>query len=101
LTRITANHVGGHDTPGSFSPDGTHIVFVRVDQDDNPVGLFTVRTTGSHLQQLHAAGTLINIGADWSAKNNEIVFSRHLTSAVRGSLCLIHPDGTGLHPLHI
>jgi Tol biopolymer transport system component len=100
LRRITTNPIGGHDTPGSSSPDGRRIVFVRFDPDFNSVGLFTVRVNGTHEQQITSAGSLLNIGADWSPRD-EIAFSRHVTPDARGSLWVVHPDGSGLREITI
>lgn len=101
LTRVTANPLGGHDIPGSYSPNGKRIVFVRFDQDGNPAGLFTVRANGTGLSQLMPTETLLNIGADWSPQGNEIVFSRHVTADVHGSLWVVHPDGSGLREIKV
>jgi hypothetical protein len=100
LQRVTSNPVGGHDIPGSFSPNGERIVFVRFDQDGNSVGLFTVHRDRSHVHQIMSAGTLLNIGADWSPRD-EILFSRHVTADARGSMWTVHPDGSGLHELRV
>jgi Tol biopolymer transport system component len=102
LARVTTNPTGGgHDIPGSYSPDGKRIVFVRFDQNGNSAGLFTVKTDGTDLRQLTPASMVLNIGADWSPQGNEIIFSRHVTSDVHGSLWVIHSDGTGLHKLTV
>jgi hypothetical protein len=98
--RITANPVGGHDIPGSFSPDGKSLVFNRFDQDGNTIGLFTVRRNGTHLHQITPTGVSLNIGADWSPRH-EIVYSEHVTPDARGSIWVVHPDGTGAHQLNI
>jgi Tol biopolymer transport system component len=102
LTRLT-NPVGNHDQPGAYSPDGKRIVFLRVDQDDNGVGLFVVKTNGTGLRQITPPGTLIQGGnaGDWSPQGNEIVFSRHVTVDVRGSIWVVHADGSGLHEIRV
>jgi Tol biopolymer transport system component len=101
LIRVTTNPLGAHDIPGSYSPDGKRIVFVRFDQNGNSAGLFTVRTDGTDLRQLMPASTILNIGADWSPQGNEIIFSQHVTPDVHGSLWVIHADGTGLHEIDV
>jgi Tol biopolymer transport system component len=44
---------------------------------------------------------IINIGVDWSPQGNEIIFSRHVTPDVLGSIWVVHANGTGLHEIHI
>jgi Tol biopolymer transport system component len=59
LTRITANPLGGHDAPGSYSPNGKRLVFARSDSNGNTVGLFVTNTDGTHLRQITPPGTII------------------------------------------
>ena len=101
LTRITANPLGGHDIPGSYSPDGTRIVFLRSDANQNSAGVFVVKTNDGQLRQILPASMIINIGVDWSPQGNEIIFSRHVTPDVLGSIWVVHANGTGLHEIHI
>ena len=99
LTRVTANPLGGHDIPASYSPDGTQILFIRFDANFNSVGLFTVRTSDGQVREI-VADTRLNIGADWSSQGN-IIFSRHVSAHVRGSLWVVQSDGSGLHEINI
>ncbi len=100
IRRVTTNRLGGHDIPGSYSPSGHRILFVRQDADGAVVGLFVVRTDGRQQRQITSAGSDLNIGADWSPRH-EIVFSRHVTPDARGSLWVVHPDGSALRPISI
>ncbi len=102
LTRVTANPLGGHDIPGAYSPNGKQIVFVRFNATDFfGIGLFVVKTNTGQLRQITSAGGSLNIGADWSPQGNEIIFSRHVTDDVAGSIWVVHPDGSGLHEIQI
>jgi Tol biopolymer transport system component len=103
LTRLTTNALGGADGPGAYSPDGTRLVFLRLDQDGNGVGLFVVRIKDGRLRRITPPGTLIQDGnfGDWSPQGNEIIFSRHVTADVRGSIWVVHADGSGLHEIKI
>ena len=65
------------------------------------MGLFVVKTNVRQVRQITPDGTILNIGADWSPQGNEIIFSRHVTPDVRGSLWVLHANGTGLHEIHI
>jgi Tol biopolymer transport system component len=99
LRRVTA----GLDEPGGYSPDGKRIVFLRFDADGNTVGLFVVDVASGRLRRITPPGTLIQSGNDgsWSPQGNEIVFSRHVTPDVRGSIWVVHADGTGLREIRV
>lgn len=103
LTRVTSNPLGGHDVPGSYSPDGKRIVFIRYDPDGNPAGSFVVKTNGGQPRQILPASVDLNMGvqSDWSPQGNEIIFSLHVTPDVFGSIWVIHANGTSLHEIHI
>jgi Tol biopolymer transport system component len=102
-TRITSNPLGGHDVPGSYSPNGKRIVFIRYDANGNPAGMFVVKANGGQLRQLLPASADLNMGAqsDWSPQGNEIIVSLHVTPDVFGSIWVVHADGSGLHEIHI
>jgi Tol biopolymer transport system component len=103
LTRLTNAGVGGSDEPGSYSPDSKRIVFLRTDLNGNGLGLFVIKTNGTDLHQITPPGTLIQSGndGDWSPQGNEIIFSRHVTADARGSLWVIHADGSGLREIDV
>jgi hypothetical protein len=77
------------------------IVFLRFDANMNSAGLFVVKTNDGQLRQILPASMILNIGADWSPQGNEIIFSRHVTPDVLGSIWVVHANGTGLHEIHI
>jgi len=92
LTRIT-NAGGMADIPIDYSPDGTQIVFGRVDPDDHHCttrsALYVVNVDGSGLHRITPWGFCDDDGS-WSPDGSEIAFEH------RGSLFVVHPDGTGL-----
>src|SRR5436305_7862605 len=89
LLRVTANPYGGHDIPGSYSPDGTRIVFARENASLHQFALFVANANGSDLHQI--SGWQPDFaGASWSPDGQWI-----LTGNNEGGLSLIHPDGLG------
>lgn len=94
LTRMTSNPFGD-DEPMDYSPNGKRLVFARYDQDGHSVGLFVIKTNGTHLRQIAPAGVTCCSGS-WSPQGNDIVFSRHVTPDLHSSIWIVHSDGTGL-----
>jgi Tol biopolymer transport system component len=92
LTRIT-NVEGAIDIPIDYSPDGTQIVFGRVDPEDHHCtkrsALYVVNVDGSGLHRITPWGFCDDDGS-WSPDGSEIAFEH------RGSLFVVHPDGSGL-----
>jgi dipeptidyl aminopeptidase/acylaminoacyl peptidase len=65
------------------------------------VGLFVVKTNSGEVRQITPDGVLLNIGVDCSPQGNEILFSRHVSADVRGSLWVVHADGSGLREIQV
>jgi Tol biopolymer transport system component len=93
LTRITSNTGGLADIPIDYSPDGTQIVFGRVDPGDHHCtkrsAIYVVNTDGSGLHRITPWGFCDDDGS-WSPDGKEIAF------AAGPGLFVAHPDGTGL-----
>ena len=89
LTRMTSNP-GGEDMPGDYSPDGKRFVFARFDQDGDPVGLYVVKTDGSHLRPITPPGTIVSSAATGRRRERDRVRPprerRHAQLAVGRSL---------------
>ncbi len=93
LVRVTANPYGGHDIPGDYSPDGSKIVFGRENPNVHQFALFVVNTDGSDLHRVSAWQPDFG-SASWSPDGQWI-----LTDNAQGGLYVVHPDGTGRHPI--
>ena len=55
--RLTASP-GGGDLPGSYSPDGRHIVFARY-KEETSIGLFVINTDGSRQHRITPHGIIM------------------------------------------
>jgi Tol biopolymer transport system component len=93
LVRVTANPYGGHDNPGDYSPDGSKIVFGRENPNVHQFALFVVNADGSDLHQVSPWQSDFG-SASWSPDGQWI-----LTDNAQGGLYVVHPDGTGEHPI--
>jgi len=100
LTRMTSNP-GGDDLPGDYSPNGKRFVFARFDENGEPVGLYVVKTNGSHLRRITPPGTIVSSPGDWSPQGSAIVFARRVSADMRNSLWVVHSDGSGLREIRL
>jgi hypothetical protein len=98
--RLTTNP-GGDDLPGSYSPQGDRLVFLRSDTTGSSLGLFVVNTNGSGLKRITPASIDVRSAGDWSPTGNEIVFSGLTQPDHRQTLWMVHADGTGLHQIAV
>jgi Tol biopolymer transport system component len=93
LTRITSNPDGG-DIPGDYSPDGKQLLFGRLDPTRPAkanVALFVTNLDGTGLLRITPWGLPgYCFCGSWSPDGATILFGG------RGSLYVVHPDGTGL-----
>jgi Tol biopolymer transport system component len=82
-----------------FSPDGTRIVFKRIDETAGRAALFTAAVDGSDLQQLTDWG--LGARPDWSPDGDWIVFMdvEHAPPFGQVHLYRIRADGTDLQQL--
>lgn len=77
-----------------FSPDGTHVVFIRErgTADFGPAALFTMHVDGSHLHRL-TPFSLHADDSDWSPEGKRIVFDGYLSPSAYGDIYAV--DATG------
>jgi len=97
LKRITNAH-GLADIPIDYSPDGSQIVFGRVDPFGHACtkssAIFVVNVDGTGLHRITPWGFCDDDG-NWSPDGKEIAFV-HQTGRSPGSIFVVHPDGSGL-----
>jgi Tol biopolymer transport system component len=97
LQRITTNPMAAHDVPGSYSPDGTAIAFVREQPGTRETAaIFTVHPDGTSLVQITPYGVPGCCNAHWSPDGTKILFASE-----DGALFTIRPDGQGQTPIHL
>lgn len=101
LTRMTSNP-GGEDLPGDYSPDGKRFVFARfVQEGEPPIGLFVVKTDGSHLRRITPPGMILSSPGDWSPQGNRVLFARRVSADVLSSLWVVRSDGSELREIQL
>jgi Tol biopolymer transport system component len=95
VTRVTANHVGGHDIPADYSPDGTQILFGREDprRKQGSEAFFVANANGTGATRI--TPWLSGGAASWSPDGSSIVFAQD------GQLRTVAPDGSGLKSIPI
>jgi dipeptidyl aminopeptidase/acylaminoacyl peptidase len=95
--RTVTSIPGGEDEPGSYSPNGERLEFVRV-LNDSAVGLFVVKLNGTGLTRITPPGASIDGDrfGDWSPRGNNIMFAQHGNADLRNSIWIVHADGRRL-----
>lgn len=88
------------DHRAGWSPDGTQLVFERIDTSTTPerAAIFTIGIDGSGLQQVTPWELDAN-DPDWSPDGYQIVFNSPAESGGDQNIYTIRPDGTGLAQL--
>jgi Tol biopolymer transport system component len=99
--QLTSNP-GHEDDVGDFSPDGQRLVFVRLDEDERPAGLFVVGVDGRGLRRITPEGMILELfGGSWSPIGDRILFAARADRQHRPAIWQVNADGSGLHPVPI
>jgi Tol biopolymer transport system component len=93
LTRLTSSP-NGDDLPGSFSPDGSHMVFTRTRQGGPSNFALFVTDFHRSVKRISEFGSVgIGFFGRYSPDGSQILFA----SAKDGGIWVVGPDGSGLH----
>lgn len=95
LSRVTRNPFGGHDIPGSYSPDGTRLAFAREDPGREKVAMYVTRRGGGKPKRVSPWQRDIST-PDWSPNGRWLIYDN-----TRGSLMLVRPSGARRHRLRL
>jgi hypothetical protein len=101
LTRITSSPGGGWDGPGDYSPDGTQMVFVRVDEDEGVFRLFVTDLDGTDLHRISGDLTDELSPGRWSPTGAQILFAGRVDPEHHKTIWVVNADGSSLHELEI
>ncbi len=88
------------DHRATWSPDGKHLVFERIDTSTTPerAAIFTIAVDGSDLRQV-TDWSVDGNDPDWSPDGRLIVFNAPAEEGGEQNIYTIHPDGSGLTKL--
>ena len=102
VKRITSNP-GGYDSPGSYSPDGSRLVFVRGDDENGAFGIFVTNLDGSGVHRISPPGALIDDfdGGAWSPDGSTILFEVRASEEHHSSIWAVSPEGGAPYELSI
>lgn len=95
LVRVTTNP-DGSDIPGDFSPDGSRLVFARVDAEGNEA-LFLTNVDGSGLREIKGSSRLVELsGGRWSPDGTRILFAARRSEDHHKGVWVVDPDSGSL-----
>ncbi len=108
LQQILSTPPGFADFPFGYSPDGSRILFNRIDRLTDQGALFSVRSSGTDLLRLSPPRLSVvdvdfydRVSADWSPDGSQVTFAAVWKSSQGHSgrqfaLYVVNADGTGL-----
>ena len=89
--RLTSRPGPDHDVPVAFSPDSSHLLFVRkAEGDDGGGDLYVIGIDGTGLRRLNPPSTKVSFtdafgpGASWSSDGTQVAFSAFDTGRTDG-----------------
>jgi TolB protein len=85
------------DTSPQWSPDGTRLVFDRLNKATDRRAVFTVQLDGTHPLRLSPWSLDAGGNPDWSPDGRWILFQSHEPHDRQDNLYLVHPNGKNLH----
>jgi Tol biopolymer transport system component len=102
LQQVTSNPGGEDTTPCDYSPEGTHIVFIRT-LSDGTRALDMVNIDGSGLRQITPTATSLTDleCGSWSPRGDRIVFAARAAAGQRFSIWVVNSDGSDLRQVPI
>ena len=107
LAQVIATPDGSFDVGRGYSPDGSRILFLRIDQSNDHAALYAVNPDGTNLLRLSPPGlSVIEFDffeglEDWSPDGSHVTFAAQNLSR-QGSptaLYVVNADGTGLRQI--
>jgi Tol biopolymer transport system component len=110
LRRVTAAPTGYIDTALGYSPDGSRILFNRIEEASNWGILYAVDPDGSDLVRLSSPDPSVidldffdGISADWSPDGSRVAFAAFWKSSTgngrQNAIFVVNADGSGRHQI--
>ncbi len=107
LAQVIATPDGLFDVGRGYSPDGSRILFLRIDQSNDHAALYAVKPNGTNLLRLSPPGlSVIDLDffegqVDWSPDGSRVTFAAQNLSSpgFQTALYVVNADGTGLRQI--
>lgn len=89
--------IGGRDFEGSWSPDGTHVTFVRMDPATARYGIWVERVDGADARLVTSIPDANASTPRFSPDGTTIIFSADFAPVFASRVYVVNVDGSGLH----
>jgi Tol biopolymer transport system component len=109
LAQVISTPDGSFDVGRGYSPDGSRILFLRIDQSNDHAALYAVNPDGTNLLRLSPPGlSVIDLDffedggqVDWSPDGSHVTFAAQNLSSpgFQTALYVVNADGTGLRQI--